>query len=467
LLPSSASLQNQDELLGVVTPPVTPPPAIFRRSGSGGVGCSGEAMVAAGLSPPILSSTLSIGNDNEHYGGDDNDDDDNNDDSSGKQHDNEEKPKGFEEEQIPGCSWCTSAAAASANSASANSSSTSSGTGGDSVGCDGSVGGNCVPIIQESGGDASDHQRQEQEMTAATATGLSELLLLSHHSFRAVLQEGFNVDIVLLAPATTTADEKELAEREDGELLSDLSSSSSSSRNSEGVGVSIEACTAVLSDNPSPHSDGDSAATTAAGSGRGDGGGGLELMIFARQDMDAFFMDTAVHQEDVKEEGEEKDPALDLPLPPSPLFTLNLNEVLFVLTGHHTPALKPFQAFTVDQALNRDEEGEGKDGGEEGGDQTDDPSDNVGNGSGDNDVDNGGDGGSSDDKGQHSQQEQKQQLLLPPSVCLSLVGADFSLDLAAECEQEKEALVRGFAALLGFRCSNQQEGPIIRLVGGR
>jgi hypothetical protein len=86
---------------------------------------------------------------------------------------------------------------------------------------------------------------------------------------------------------------------------------------------------------------------------------------------------------------------------PAVLYAVDLEEVLFVLEGHQTPALEAFRMLCVD--------------------------------------------------GTYSDDGSSCELLFSPDRCCSLVGLDFSLDLICADASERSALVAGLAALLGFQ----------------
>ena len=103
--------------------------------------------------------------------------------------------------------------------------------------------------------------------------------------------------------------------------------------------------------------------------------------------------------------------------PPSPLATFELYDILFVLSGHSTPAFEPFaeeeDRYNMMQQIT------------------------------------------STEKAQEASDQALSGALQPPSLpsnlCLSLVGADFSLDVGATDEAERDLLLRGFAALLSLQ----------------
>lgn len=122
-----------------------------------------------------------------------------------------------------------------------------------------------------------------------------------------------------------------------------------------------------------------------------DGG---ELLVYFRSSVEVFFDQSTTSNEDKDTHVIEQ---------PEPIRVYKLNDILFILNGKQTPTFEP---FIEEQTLSAKAE---------------------------------------EDVGVHGDG------LMDNSVCCSLVGVDFSFDLIASSQEERDALSFGFAAFLGFR----------------
>jgi hypothetical protein len=195
----------------------------------------------------------------------------------------------------------------------------------------------------------------EEDGAGAEAQETSPEELAAH--FAEVLGEGVNVTAALVEPDSGT-----------GEL-----------------GVHVQEVTVVLA----ARSIGDDGSSK-------DGPTPQQLVVYDAAAVEEYYaraearaIKAAAAAEEELEEGE-----LEEELPEA-VYAVDLEEVLFVLEGHQTPALEPFRTLRADEG--------------------------------------------------------ESALAVPADRCCSLVGLDFSLDLICADVTERSALVAGLSALLGFR----------------